>query len=67
MDVDLDSQGRVVLPEYLRKFANLKKKSVIVGMFDKLEIWDEDRWNAYKSDAEKSNNQLAESLVGLGI
>ncbi|MEI8361266.1 MAG: division/cell wall cluster transcriptional repressor MraZ [bacterium] len=67
MDLDLDAQGRVVLPEYLRNFANLKKKSVIVGMFDKLEIWDEERWNTYKNDAEKTNNQLAESLVGLGI
>jgi MraZ protein len=67
MDVDFDSQGRVVLPEYLRSFSGLKKKAVVVGMYDKLEIWDESRWNEYKEKAEKANNQLAESLVDLGI
>jgi MraZ protein len=48
MDVDFDGQGRVTLPEYLRIFAGLKKKVIVAGLYDRLEIWDEDNWNKYK-------------------
>jgi len=67
MDVDFDNQGRIVLPEYLRSFSALKKKVVIVGLYDKLEIWNEENWNKYKTKAEKDNNSIAESLGELGI
>jgi MraZ protein len=67
MEVDFDSQGRVVLPEYLRTFSSLQKKVVVVGLFDKLEIWSEDNWSKYRNQAEKDNNNLAESLGELGI
>ncbi|KKR21466.1 MAG: Protein MraZ [Parcubacteria group bacterium GW2011_GWE2_39_37] len=67
MDVDFDNQGRIVLPEYLRNFSALKKKVVIVGLYDKLEIWNEENWNKYKTKAEKDNNSIAESLGELGI
>ena len=40
----LDSQGRVLLPETLRKHANLKKDVIVVGVFDHVEIWDSARW-----------------------
>lgn len=62
VDVEFDNQGRITLPEYLRKFANLKKKATVAGLFDRLEIWDEDAWNKYKNGAEKNNTDIAESL-----
>src|SRR3989338_4119038 len=37
MDVEVDGQGRIILPEYLRKFAGLDKKTVIAGLYDRLE------------------------------
>ncbi len=61
-DVEFDSQGRITLPEHLRKFANLKKKTIIAGLFDRLEIWDEITWNKYKASAEKDNTDIAEAL-----
>lgn len=67
VDVDFDNQGRIILPEYLRNFAALNKKAVVVGLYDKLEIWDEDNWNKYRTKAEQENNQIAESLGELGI
>ena len=43
-ELDMDAQGRILLPAMLRDFAGLKKKAVIIGQGKKLEIWDEDTW-----------------------
>jgi MraZ protein len=62
MDVDFDGQGRVTLPEYLRDFAKLTKKAIVAGLYNRLEIWNEDSWNKFKADTEKQSNQIAEAL-----
>jgi len=67
MDVEFDNQGRITLPEYLRKFALLKKSIVITGLYDRLEIWDEEEWNRYRAKVEKDSNNIAESLGELGV
>lgn len=67
MDVDFDNQGRIMLPEYLRKFAGLNKNLVIAGLYDRLEIWDETAWNKYKKGAEKKSVDIAEALGELGV
>jgi MraZ protein len=67
MDVEFDSQGRITLPEYLRNFASLNKKTIIAGLYNHLEIWDEEAWNRYKKQAEKNSNEIAESLSDLGV
>ena len=67
MDVGFDSQGRIMLPEYLRKFAGLSKKTIVAGLYDRLEIWDEKAWNKYKEGTEKESAQIAEALGELGV
>jgi len=67
MDVDFDNQGRISLPEYLRKFAKLKKKVVVAGLYDRLEIWDEVNWQKYKTGTEKKSSAIAEALGELGV
>jgi len=67
MDVDFDNQGRIMLPEYLRKFASLKKNLIIAGLYDRLEIWDEAAWNKYKKGTEKKSTAIAEALGELGV
>ena len=67
MDVDFDNQGRIMLPEYLRKFAGLKKNLIIAGLYDRLEIWDEAAWNKYKKGTEKKSADIAEALGELGV
>ncbi len=62
MDVDFDGQGRVTLPEYLRDFAKLAKKAVVAGIYNRLEIWNEEAWNKFKAETEKQSNQIAEAL-----
>lgn len=67
MDVRLDSQGRIILPDYLRKYATVKKKVVIAGLYSRLEIWDELLWQKYKASTEKSSTDIAEALGELEV
>jgi MraZ protein len=67
MDVSLDKQGRVNLPDYLRQYAGVKKKTVIAGLYNRLEIWDEEVWNKYKAGTEKNSGDIAEALGELGV
>ncbi len=67
MEVSCDSQGRINLPEYLRKFADLSKKVIVAGLFDRLEIWDEAKWDKYKTSAEAESVEIAETLGELGV
>ncbi|MDD5547349.1 MAG: division/cell wall cluster transcriptional repressor MraZ [Candidatus Pacebacteria bacterium] len=67
VDVDIDSQGRILVPEYLRKYANLNKETFITGLFNRFEIWDKENWKKYKSKTESSSDDIAEKLGELGI
>jgi MraZ protein len=66
-EVEIDQQGRILIPEYLRKFASLTKKVIIAGVNNRLEIWDEARWNEYRSKTERDVNEIAEKLIDFGI
>lgn len=67
MDVDIDKQGRIILPEYLRKFSDLKKEVVVAGLYSRLEIWNTGKWNEYKKKTEAESNQIAEQMSELGV
>ncbi|OQX71263.1 cell division/cell wall cluster transcriptional repressor MraZ [Candidatus Parcubacteria bacterium 4484_255] len=67
MDVNLDKQGRINLPDYLRRYASVGKKAVIAGLYNRLEIWDEKKWEEYKNKSESNSEDIAESLAELGV
>lgn len=67
MDVQLDKQGRIILPEYLRQYAGLKKKAVVTGLFNRMEIWDEATWEEYKAKTESESGDIAEALTDAGV
>lgn len=67
MDVEIDGQGRVVVPEYLRRYAKLGKDTVVAGLYSRIEIWDRKRWESYKAKTEKDSNEIAEKMGELGI
>jgi len=67
MEVDLDKQGRVLIPDYLRQYAGLQKEVVVAGVYSRLEIWGKKQWNAYKLKTEKRSDEIAEKLSELGI
>ena len=67
MDVELDKQGRVIVPDYLRKYAGMKKNVVVAGLYNRLEIWDQEDWDKYKQSTEKSFGDIAEKLGELDV
>lgn len=67
MDVEIDKQGRMVLPEYLRHFASLKKEVIVAGLYSRLELWDSEAWNKYKTQTESQSSDIAEKMAELGV
>ena len=65
-EVEVDSIGRILLPEFLVTRANLKSKVSVVGVQDRVEIWNEENWKNYKNVVEKQADQLAEKLGQAG-
>jgi MraZ protein len=67
MEVQLDKLGRILLPDYLKKFAGLDKRIIVGGVLNRIEIWDEAKWEAYKNKSEKDADKVAEGMAELGI
>ena len=67
MEVEIDKQGRIVLPNYLKAYAQLNKNLVVAGLYDRLEIWDVDQWQQYKSQTERDSNHIAETMAEMGV
>lgn len=67
MEINLDKLGRILVPDYLKKYASLKKEVVICGLSNRLEIWDSDEWSDYTKKAEKGVDQIVSKLGDLGI
>lgn len=62
---DIDSQGRVLIPDYLRAYAGVLSKAVIIGLYNRAEIWDEEKWKSYRAGVEEKGDEIAERLGGL--
>lgn len=67
MEAEFDSQGRILLPEYLRGHANLQKKAIVAGIYNRIEIWEESAWQKYSRATQKNSSRIAEGLGELGI
>lgn len=66
-EVSVDSIGRMLLPDFLKDRAGLKGKAALVGVQNRLEIWNEKAWALYKARVEKQADALAEKLGGVGV
>lgn len=64
---EIDSIGRILIPEFLKEFAGLQEKVVIIGVHSRLEIWDEEKWKIYSGETDKLADKLAEKLGELGV
>ena len=67
MAVKFDRLGRILIPDYLKEYAFLKKKAVVIGLYNRLEVWSEEKWESYKQRAEKDVGDLASKLGELGL
>ena len=67
MEADIDKQGRILISDYLREYAGLKKQAIVAGLYNRIEVWDTNKWDAYKRKTEKDSDEIAEKLGELGI
>lgn len=63
MEVEADKQGRVLIPAKLREYAGIEKDVMIIGVGERVEIWNEEAWNEYYDEADSNYEELAEKLV----
>ena len=67
VDVDFDKLGRILIPDYLKNYAFLDKNVAIIGLSNRIEIWEEKKWKEYKAKTEKDIGDMASRLQQLGI
>ncbi len=67
MEVEIDSLGRILIPDYLKQYALLKKEVVIAGVYNRIEVWDKSTWDEYKGKTENEVGDIAERLSELGV
>lgn len=67
VEAEVDSIGRILIPDFLRDRASLKNKVVIIGVSNRVEIWNEKAWGEYKKVVEKQADTLAEKLGQVGV
>ena len=58
-----DRQGRILLPQYLKDFAQIKKDVYIVGVSNRIEIWAKESWEEFYGNSRKSFEEIAEKLI----
>lgn len=63
MEAVPDRQGRILLPQYLKDFAGIKKELVVVGVSNRIEIWASDLWKDFYGNSRQSFEQIAEKLI----
>ena len=67
VECEVDKQGRVLIPLNLREHAKLKNDAVIIGVSNRLEVWDKKNWEEYNENEDLSYDSIAEKMVELGI
>lgn len=66
VEVDVDSAGRILVPDFLKDRAGLKDKVAVVGVHTRVELWDEITWKRYQKKVEADADSLAERLGTIG-
>ncbi len=67
VEAEVDSVGRILVPDFLKEFARLDVKVVLAGIHDRVEIWDEKKWDEYTRRIESEADALAEKLGEIGV
>lgn len=62
-----DGQGRILLPQTLRDYAELTKEICTIGVSERAEIWNADRWQAYNTAMQNDSEKIAEAMEELGF
>ena len=67
VEAEVDAIGRILIPDFLKDRSNLKSRVVLIGVQNRVEIWNEKAWDEYKQVVEKQADTLAEKLGQIGV
>ncbi len=62
-DVECDKQGRILVPKYLKDYADIKRDVVIIGVSNRIEIWAKEKWHEYYESSKQSYEAIAEKII----
>jgi MraZ protein len=65
-EMELDSLGRIIIPDHLKAYARIDTTVVVTGVYNRLEIWDNQMWEDYKKGLEADADEIAEKLGEIG-
>jgi MraZ protein len=63
VEICADKQGRVLVPQYLKDFAQIRKDAMVVGVSNRIEIWAKDAWTDFYANSRQSFEEIAEKLM----
>jgi len=63
IEIELDKQGRLLLPKYLKDYAGIKRDVMIVGISNRIEIWAKEAWHEFYNAQQGSFEEIAEKLI----
>jgi MraZ protein len=65
IDTIPDKQGRFILPPYLKEYADIKRDTVLIGVANRIEIWDKKNWHIFYENSSDSFEKIAENILNL--
>jgi len=63
VEIEIDKQGRILIPKYLKEFAGIKKDVVLIGVSNRIEIWSKEVWNDFYKTQQGSFEDIADKLI----
>ena len=67
IECEVDKQGRINIPQPLRKYASLEKECVVIGVSNRIEFWSNEEWESYFEASEDSFSEIAENMLDFDI
>lgn len=65
VDVLPDKQGRFIVPTYLKEYANIERETVLIGVSNRIEIWDSKSWREYYAESNSTFEEISENMLDL--
>ncbi len=65
VDVQPDKQGRFIIPDYLKEYAAIKRETIVVGVSNRIEIWNRKTWEEFFASSTKSFEEIAENILDI--
>lgn len=67
VETPIDSAGRILIPDFLKDFADLDNKAIVTGVYNRVEIWNETAWESYTNQVEQQADTLAQKIGEIGM